>query len=214
MWAGPGQGSAEWEWGLRAGAGLWAWPSDVCRELDPGRERGAEATHCSHEVLQSPAEPHGAAEAHLQVLQGGAEGSWSPGEAPFRGPRLLGPSPALLASARPPEASSALLPTGERRGGGLPPSSLSSLSAHTCAHAPSPRLCMPRVPTGRHHQACTEWSHTLPPVSDRSPGAAAALSQLSQDADSACDWLPTVRPVKILIFVLPAPERGLVITPV
>ena len=131
---------------------MWAWPSYTCRELDPGRERGAEATHCSHEVLQSPAEPHGAAEAHLQVLQGGAEGSWSPGEAPFRGPRLLGPSPALLASARPPEASSALLPTGERRGGGLPPSSLSSLSAHTCAHAPSPRLCMPRVPTGRHHQ--------------------------------------------------------------
>lgn len=132
---------------------------------------------------------------------------------PIQGPRLLGPSPALLASARPPEANSTLLPT-EGGDGGLPPSTLSNLSAHTCAHAPSPRLCIRRVPIGLHHQACTQWSHTLPLMSDRSPGAAAALSQLSQDADSACDWLPTVRPVKILIFVLPAPERGLVITPV
>ena len=65
------------------------------------------------------------------------------------------------------------------------------------------------MPVGLHHQACTHWSHTLPLMSDRSPGAAAALSQLSQDTDSACDWLSTVRPVKIVIFVLTAPERSL-----
>ena len=128
---------------------------------------------------------------------------------PIQGPEASGSFTRPLGFCPPTGGQLHTLAHGGEGAGGLPPSILSNLSAHTCAHSPSPRLCIGRVPVGLHHQECTRWSHTLPRMSDRSPGAAAALSQLSQDTDSACDWLSTVRPVKIVIFVLTAPERGL-----
>lgn len=57
---------------------------------DPAREGRAEATHCGHQVLQGPTEPHSPAETQLQVLQGGAEGWGSPGLVLPRGSRPLG----------------------------------------------------------------------------------------------------------------------------
>lgn len=67
-------------------------PDPDCTKLDPGGgEGGTEATHCSHQVLQGPAEPHSAAEAQLQVLQEGTEGLWSRGQVlPKRSRRPLG----------------------------------------------------------------------------------------------------------------------------
>lgn len=144
-WAGPSRigvgpsrpGSDGWGVG-GAGGVLWAGPTKTGTpagpERDPAGEGRTEATHCGHQVLQGPAEPHSAAEAQLQVLQRGAEarghlGRSSPGD---RG--LWGASPALPASALPPEAF--LLPTRPRGG---------PRQAHTfrpvCRH-----LCARRVP--------------------------------------------------------------------
>lgn len=59
---------------------------------------------------------------------------------PIQGPRLLGPSPALLASARPPEANSTLLPT---EGGGTEGSRQAPfpIYLHTLVHTHHPRAC-------------------------------------------------------------------------
>lgn len=99
---------------------------------------------------------------------------------PLQGPEASGSFTRTLGFCPPIGGQLHTLAHGGEGGGGLPPSTLSSLSAHTCAHSPPPRLCIRRVPVGLHHQACTRWSHTLPLMSDRSPGAAAAPSQLSQ----------------------------------
>lgn len=142
--AGPGKGLTGWGWDPQGGAvteggGLRAGPTETRTragsEPDPEGEGGAEATHCGYQVLQGPAEPHTAAEAQLQVLQGGAEARGHldrsyPGD---RG--LWGTSPALVASALPPGANFSLhsCPWGApaKRTG-------SDQCAHTCAHAPSP----------------------------------------------------------------------------
>lgn len=84
-----------WQDGGRRGEGR-GWGCGRGRRRRDPRERlgwgGAETTHCGHQVLQSPAEPHRAAEAQLQVLQG-AVGSWSLGQVLPRGPRPLGSFP-------------------------------------------------------------------------------------------------------------------------
>lgn len=117
--AGPGRGLPGPGWDPRdpvvmdggvggAGGVLWAGPTKTGTpagpERDPAGEGRTEATHCGHQVLQGPAEPHSAAEAQLQVLQGGAEARGHLGRS-YPGDRgLWGASPALPASALPPEA--------------------------------------------------------------------------------------------------------------
>lgn len=100
-WGGWGGG---WGGGACCGRGRRRPGPPAGPERDPAGEGRTEATHCGHQVLQGPAEPHSAAEAQLQVLQGGAEARGHLGRS-YPGDRgLRGASPALPASALPPEA--------------------------------------------------------------------------------------------------------------
>lgn len=124
-------------------------PRQKGSERDPEGEGegGAGATHCGYQVLQGPAEPHAAAEALLQVLQGEVEArghldSSYPGDG-----GLWGTSSALVASALPPEANFSLHSCPWRKGGGAKPQIPTSV--HTPVHTSHPHSWAREVCPGR-----------------------------------------------------------------
>lgn len=188
-------GLTGWGWDPRGGVltdrgGLWAGPTktrtQAGSERDPEGEGGAEATHCGYQVLHGPAEPHAAAEAQLQVLQGGTEARGHldrshPGD---RGLWVLHPPSWLLPSLWRPTSLSTLV-----RGGTPTKRTDSDQSAHVCAHAPSPLLGT--LPGKRIRQRRTflrpHWWLIGPP-------GGAALNQQEDYTEpvASCYWSPTV----------------------
>lgn len=120
---------------------------------DPEGEGRAQATHCGHQVLQGPTEPHSSAETKLQVLQGGAEGSWSPGQILHRGERPLGPFTCPLGFCP--------LSRGQLCGKGLQATLCTLASGNLpSAHIPT----SPHTPVHTHHlHACAHGMCAHPP---------------------------------------------------
>ena len=140
--AGPGQGFAEWEWGREGwergcgrdhqifdpswtlGASAGPRPLTVAtRYCRVPQSRTARLKRISRYYKEKPR-----VRGHLESPHSGTRGFW------------VGPSPALLASARPPEDNSTLLPTGERGAEGSRQASF-PIYLHTLVHTRHPRAC-------------------------------------------------------------------------